>query len=246
MKNYHSWQKILLWVSLFSMAMGFLESSVVVYLRAIYFPAGFSFPLAPMDTTIAITELTREAATLIMLLCIGFIAGKNRTQCFACFIYSFAIWDIFYYIFLKVILDWPESFMTWDVLFLIPLPWTGPVIAPVIVSFTMISCALPIIIGEGENIKMEIYRLARTTLITGSLIVILAFVWDYSAYILKHFTLVQILISADKSEIVKGTNNYVPHCFNWFLFVAGETIIFAGILMIVLKSELIKRYKRLI
>ena len=37
---------------LYAVAMGYLEAAVVVYLRAIYYPEGFSFPLKPMDAGI--------------------------------------------------------------------------------------------------------------------------------------------------------------------------------------------------
>jgi hypothetical protein len=114
--------------------MGYMESSVVVYLRAIMYPDGFGFPLAPFDSHLAVTEIFREVATIIMLLGAGIIAGKTFPERFAWFIYCFAIWDIFYYVFLKALLGWPESFMTWDILFLIPATWVGPVISPIIVS----------------------------------------------------------------------------------------------------------------
>ncbi|MBK6833902.1 MAG: hypothetical protein IPG89_06345 [Bacteroidetes bacterium] len=65
-----------------------------------------------------------------MLVGAGIIAGKTRLTRFAYFIIAFAIWDIFYYVFLYVLLQWPESLFTWDILFLVPVPWTGPVIAP--------------------------------------------------------------------------------------------------------------------
>jgi len=128
----------LIWITFFAIAMAFVESAVVVYLRELYYPEGFNFPLVLLPGRIALTEFLREIATLIMLLGIGFLAGRNFRQRFAWFIYSFAIWDIFYYVFLKLILDWPSSWLTWDILFLIPVIWTGPVLAPVLVSLTMI------------------------------------------------------------------------------------------------------------
>ena len=85
--------------------MGFLESAVVVYLREILYPEGFAFPLSPIPVSLAVTELLREVATLIMLVTIGIIAAKRFSTGFAWFIYSFAIWDIFYYVFLKLLLD---------------------------------------------------------------------------------------------------------------------------------------------
>ena len=131
----------LIWVSIFAVAMGFFEAAVVIYLRKLMYPAGFSFPLAPIEHGLAVTEILREAATLIMLLSAGILAGRYATERFAWFIYAFAIWDIFYYIFLKLLIGWPESFMTWDILFLIPATWVGPVITPVIVSLSMIVLA---------------------------------------------------------------------------------------------------------
>lgn len=84
------------WVSLFSIAMGLFECIVVIYLRKIYYPEGFSFPLKIMESDIITVELLREAATLIMLLAVGAISGKTSVEKLGLFIYSFAIWDIFY------------------------------------------------------------------------------------------------------------------------------------------------------
>jgi hypothetical protein len=118
--------RLLFWITLFSISMGFLESSVVVYIREIYYPGGFDFPIVTMDKTLAITELLREAATMFMLLSAGIIAGRNTAERFAWFIYCFAVWDIFYYVFLYALLGWPESLLTWDILFIIPVVWDRP------------------------------------------------------------------------------------------------------------------------
>ena len=83
--------RILIWVTIFAISMGIFEGAVVVYLRALYYPSGFDFPLIPFDIKIAITELLREFASLVMLLSVGIIAGKNFSQRFAWFIYSFAV-----------------------------------------------------------------------------------------------------------------------------------------------------------
>lgn len=167
----------LIWVTLFAISMGIFEGAVVVYLRELYYPLGFAFPLAPIDNHIAITELIREFASLFMLLSIGFIAGKNFSQGFAWFIYSFAVWDIIYYVFLYAILSWPESLFTWDILFLLPVTWTGPVIAPVIISCLMILLALIIYHynGKSEN-KVKILRNEWILLILGSAVVFISFI----------------------------------------------------------------------
>ena len=109
------------YVLLYAIAMALLETAVVVYLRELYYKDGFAFPLRNLPATIAITELLREAATVVMLVAIGFLCGKNKLQRFAYFCLAFAVWDIFYYVFLYVLLSWPQSLFTWDILFLIPL-----------------------------------------------------------------------------------------------------------------------------
>ncbi len=128
----------IIWVSIFSIAMAYVESAVVVYLRAIFHPEGFEFPIKELDDYKIIVELFREAATIFMLISVAALAGKKFWERFAYFILSFGVWDIFYYVWLKVILDWPSTVLDWDVLFLIPLPWIGPVIAPVSVAVLMI------------------------------------------------------------------------------------------------------------
>lgn len=227
-----SWQKILCWVTLYSIAMGYLESAVIIYLRTLYYPNGFAFPLSPMSTSIALTELIREAATIIMLVSIGYIAGRNFPQRFAYFLYSFAVWDIFYYIFLKLIANWPASFMTWDILFLIPVCWISPVIAPIIVSFTMIILSLIVIIGEEKNVKIKIDKISWNLLIIGSVIIILSFIWDFSGYVHKHFSLTQMLNMTNKDVVPKTAFNYIPRNFNWSFFMTGEIVILLAIVSI--------------
>ena len=90
------------YVGLFAVAMGLFECAVVVYLRELSFPNGFDFPLKPIGHNLAAVELWREVATIFMLVAVGWMAGHNKNTRFAWFIYAFAIWDIFYYVFLKV------------------------------------------------------------------------------------------------------------------------------------------------
>jgi len=125
---------ILITYLIFGIAMAYLESAIVVYLRLLYYPDGFQFPLIQIPTAIALTEIGREAATIVMLWFVARMAGRTFKERFALFIFSFGVWDIFYYIWLKVLINWPQSWLEWDILFLIPLPWVGPWLAPVIVS----------------------------------------------------------------------------------------------------------------
>ena len=216
--------------------MGLLETAVVIYLRELMYPEGFKFPLAPINPDIAITEVLREAATVIMLLGISMLTGKTRSERFAWFIYSFAVWDIFYYVFLKLIINWPESWLTWDILFLIPVTWVGPVISPVLVAITMIVFALLIVYLHTKIQKVRIELLHWTFLIIGSLILILAWTWDYSKYILQHYSFKEIWTMPDKDPLYELATQYIPQTFNWFLFWFGEVVIIAGIVIFYKKN----------
>jgi hypothetical protein len=226
--------KTLIWLTVFSIAMGYLESAVVVYLRAIMYPDGFGFPLTSFDSHLATTEIIREAATIIMLLGAGIVAGKTFSERFAWFIYCFAIWDIFYYVFLKVLISWPESFMTWDILFLIPATWVGPVITPVIVSLTMIILSM-VIIFYGSRNNIHISSIEWISFIVGAHILILAFIWDYSRFILDRYSLGDIWRMPDTRPLRQLGLQYIPHTFNWLLFWIGEIIIIAGIVMLFIR-----------
>jgi hypothetical protein len=135
---------------IFSIAFAYIESAVVVYLRAIFHPEGFTFPLSDFDTilqhkALLLTEIGREAATIVLILTGAWLFGRNLQQRFAYFLTIFAVWDIFYYVWLKVLLNWPASIMDWDILFLIPTAWAGPVVAPVLISITLLVFAMMIL-----------------------------------------------------------------------------------------------------
>jgi len=228
-------KRTLLWLTLFSIAMGYLETSVVVYLREIYYPNGFYFPLVNMDIRIAITELGREAATIIMLAGIGIVAGKNNTQRFAWFLYCFAIWDIFYYVFLKLLLNWPESLFTWDILFLIPLPWVSPVICPCIISLSMIVLAFMLIHFNEKNSSLRINLKEWMLFISGSMIVILSFIIDCFSFIQSYTPL-----SSRRGvggEALEAISSYIPHHFDWWIFWLGEIFILTAIALFYVRAK---------
>lgn len=225
--------KTLIWLTIFSIAMGYMESAVVVYLRKIYYPEGFKFPLIPVSHDIAITEFFREVATLLMLIGVGVMAGKNTLQRFAFFIFSFALWDIFYYVFLKVLLNWPESFFTWDILFLIPVPWVGPVLAPCITSLTMILLTL-IIINYQEKEKLNHIAFFEWILfIFGSITSIVSFMWDYIIYLSQGGKDKAIWTLSCNTDMFIEVRDYLPQHFNWWLFGIGEGMILFAIFLIV-------------
>ncbi len=147
----------------FGVAFGFVEAAVVVYLRAATgllpgFQSGFAevvrqssalyrqtallqFLAAPPKVLVTV-ELFREAATMAMLVAIAWLAGRRWRERSAAFLYAFAFWDIFYYVFLWLLVRWPQSLKTVDVLFLIPVPWVSQVWYPILVSGLSIAAVI--------------------------------------------------------------------------------------------------------
>lgn len=228
--------RIIIWVSILAIAMAFLESSIVVYLRELYYPEGFSFPLKTMDLHIAGVEFFREIATLIMLTAIGIIAGRTNYERFAYFIYSFAVWDIFYYIFLKILVNWPLSFLTWDILFLVPFTWVGPVICPIINSLTMILLASVIIFFVQKQKQFKIGFLNWLLLVLGSLIVIFSYTEGYIKFMIQDFSFFQLIFLTEKDLILTKALTFTPKQFNWYLFLAGELFHLLAIVNIAIKN----------
>jgi hypothetical protein len=228
-----------IWVILFAIAMGYLETSVVIYLRTIYYPEGFVFPLKVMNQTLAVTEIFREAATIIMITAIGFLASKQRLQKFAWFLMVFGIWDINYYIFLKLLIGWPDSFMTYDILFLIPSIWTGPVLAPVINSFIMIVLATIILFDKnGVQPLTRLPAIVWLLLIGGSIIILLAYMKEYVIFIIEYTRPLsrQISLHEYSSEL---PSKFIPRSFDWLLFLSGIMMhIVAIVLMMVRKRKI--------
>jgi len=126
-------------VATFAVAMAWVEAAVVYDLRVLvdrlepYQPN----PL-PIAGALGNIELGREVATLVMLAAVGALAGVTLRTRLAYLAIAFGVWDIFYYLFLKVMYGWPRSPFDWDILFLLPLPWWGPVIAPVSIAVLML------------------------------------------------------------------------------------------------------------
>jgi hypothetical protein len=209
--------------------MGYMETAVVVYLREMYYPGGFGFPLKPIGYSIAITEIIREAATIIMLAGAGVMTGRTLTEKFGNFVYSFAIWDIFYYVFLKLLLQWPDSLLSWDLLFLIPVPWVGPVLCPVINSISMIMLALVIAYFTDINKQARLNMKEWSLLIAGSVIVIISYTLDYSSYILSKFTVSELLDELNRDVILSYASEYIPKHFDWWIYIVGELLILTGI-----------------
>ena len=187
------------WLVVFAAAMGFLEAAVVVYLRELYYPDGFHLPFVPLPDRILLTELVRELTTLIMLLAVAMIAGRDRLDRFFVFGFLFGVWDIVYYVGLWLFLGWPESLFTWDILFLIPVAWLGPVFYPVLISVLLIAgfLAHERLTGRGKTLRLS--GIEWAVAYTGGVVIVIAFCWNWRT-------------------VAEGT---VPMSFPVWLFAAG-------------------------
>lgn len=187
----------LIWLSLFIVAMAQLEATVVVYLRELYYPDGFHFPLVIISGRIAWIEIGREAATVVMLVGIAklFSRGDSWRQ-FAAFLWGFGLWDIFYYLWLWVMLRWPGSVLDTDVLFLIPLPWVGPVLAPVLISAVMMLAAWA---------TLGLRDRGRTPRVS---------TLEWGVTIAAALALIGLFVS-DAGSVLEG---HLPRPFRWWLF----------------------------
>jgi hypothetical protein len=227
-----------IWIILFAVAMGYLESAVVVYLRALYYPEGFDFPLKAMSQDVDVTELYREAATIIMILAVSVLAAERLLHRFAWFLVIFSVWDITYYLCLKLLLGWPASLLTTDILFLLPVIWTGPVIAPVINSVTMILLAL-VILGSFSGWK-PVTRLSAIVwflLITGSLIVLIAYMKDFAAYVFEYRNSISSDATRYDQQMFNLSTRFIPRSFDWFLYGIGVSMHLTAVYIILMKKK---------
>jgi len=139
-----------------------------------------------------------------MLVAVGWFAGRNKFQKFCFFMIAFGIWDIFYYIWLYVMVSWPESLMTWDLLFYVPLPWVGPVITPVLIALAMVVAGSLIICYDekGYDIRWRWYDMVVE--LSCGLLMIVAFCWDWK-------NIIQIPGDIERTGI--------PSPFAWWLYL---------------------------
>jgi hypothetical protein len=211
---------ILRWwtVTIFAMAMAWVEAAVVFYLRTMVnrIEPYQTNPL-PLMGGLGEAELVREAATLIMLLAVGILAGQTWRERLGYSAIAFGIWDIFYYVFLRVLCGFPHSLLDWDILFLIPLPWWGPVLAPVCIAALMILWGSLIVGWDSQR-----FSLARE--------------WKPWSLNLVGMVLALYLFMADAAHVAGQGSDVVrrvlPASFNWPLFVCALALMAAPVMQL--------------
>jgi len=199
MTDTNSLHRKIFYSSLFAISMAYIESAVVVYLRQFLAPNGFQFPMIEIPARILITEVGREVATILLLFAYAKSVGRNSREVMAYFMLNFGIWDIWYYVWLKALLNWPATLLDWDILFLIPLPWIGPVLAPVLVALSLVLAGYIILRYETQNDPIR-FKLTDWILeIVSGIIIILSF-----------------LIPNDFRITIA-----LPESYPWWLFLVG-------------------------
>ena len=202
-------------VAAYAIAMAYVEAAVVVYLRE---ARGIHDLVRDLPTTLdrlAAIEVGREAATIVMLLSVGWIAGHKLQDRLGHFVFAFGLWDIAYYVWLAIFQGWPRSPFDWDVLFLIPVPWWGPVLAPALIAAVMCVGGAAAVRGADRGVS---WRLSWTNAAIAALGV---------AIVLLSFTIDGLRAVPDG---VSAVGRVRPSPFEWPLFLAGfVTMSWAGL-----------------
>ncbi len=223
MRTGTSWLRLLPWMTAYAIAMAFLESAVVIYLRELYYPVEFKFPMAPIARHVAITELFRELATMVMLLAPAALVTTKRLERFAWFSFCFGVWDIFYYVFLKAVLDWPATLLDWDILFLVPVVWVGPVLAPCIVSVGMIALGCILLEKRGSRPAFAPLRAHWIGLAVSGVLVLYTFIEEPCRYILKAGGSASTVPAAGHLALDQ-LRAYLPEHYSWGIFLLACTV----------------------
>jgi hypothetical protein len=190
--------KILL-IFIFTAAFAYVESAVVIYLRHIYYPEGFHFPIKKHVDLLLYLEVIREFATLVIMVSMSALLSKRFWEGFGYFLIIFGVWDIFFYIWLKAAINWPASIFDPDILFLIPVPWIAPVLAPVLVSLVMIVIGIDItkLSSEGYNVRPLLIH--WILVLAGTAVILYTFMSDTDAMFYEKY----------------------PRLYNWVLLFIG-------------------------
>lgn len=195
-------------------AFAYIEAAIVIYLRHIYYPEGFHFPLRRHYDYVLTVEVIRELATLVILITLSLLFSKKFWSGFGYFLYMFGLWDIFFYIWLKAAINWPPSIFEWDVLFLLPMPWLGPVIAPVSLSVIMIVIGMLILrlFEKGYDFKPRLIHWVPVLLGCG--FILYSFMNDWDAMFFEKY----------------------PEPYRYELLITGEVLLIFPFILLYKKS----------
>ena len=199
----------------FAIGMAWVETACVYYLRVLTDRIDpYQADPLPVQGLLGQVELVREAATLVMLATVGALAARTWPRRLAYALIAFGIWDIFYYVFLRIVTDWPRSPFDWDVLFLLPLPWWSPVWAPVSIALLMIIWGT--LATQGPE-SAPATAFTRTLWVASALGIALA-LYVFMADAIRSMP-----------QGIEAVRSVLPTSFNWTLFCAALTLMAAPV-----------------
>ena len=165
-------------VAVYAVAMAYVEAAVVAYLREMRGIDDLMRDLPTEFDRFAAIEVGREAATVVMLLTVGWIAGRRLQDRLGFFVFAFGLWDIAYYGWLALFDGYPRSPLDWDILFLIPVPWWGPVLAPALIAVVMCVGGAAAVRGADRGVSWRLSWTNAAVAAAGIALVLLAFTID--------------------------------------------------------------------
>jgi hypothetical protein len=214
---------IWLLVVTFAIAMAWIESATVYYLRTMVDRIEpYQHNPLPIQGNLGAVELAREAATLVMLVTVGALAGRTLQTRLGYTAIAFGAWDVFYYVFLRIMTGWPRSILDWDVLFLLPLPWWGPVLAPVSIALLMIVWGT--LVSQRHRDGAEIPTTATTWWLT-------SFGITLALYVFMADALASLPHGIDATRLV------LPKTFNWLVFVVALALMSAPVAQLAWRTQ---------
>ena len=208
----------------FAIGMAWVEAACVYYLRLLVDRVQpYQANPLPIGGGLGEIELVREVATLVMLIMVGLLAGRTRLARLGYTAVAFGVWDIAYYAFLWLMAGWPASLFDWDILFLLPLPWWGPVLAPVSIALLMIVGGTAVTECAVSSTRVPLARTAPAPMLSRAMHVSIWLGVGLALYVFMADSLREVRQSGQVGTVL-------PAVFNWpvfavaFLLMAGPVI----------------------
>jgi len=201
-------------IVVFSAAMAVFEAPVATALWRLWELGEIDLTASPLSSPLLTAEVLREAASIVMIGSVAFMAGRNALHRLGYASLVFGLWDLLYYVFLRLITGWPRSVFSWDVLFLIPRPWVGPVLAPALVAAAL-ALGGAVVIAREEVRPLAPGPVSWLAAIGGGAIVIVSFL--------------SVEVPESRAAAAAG--------FSWALFLAGYGLALAGFAIALLRTR---------